>query len=499
MMLVMVLTGISVGSATVSRFVKRVQNLEIHLVGAFLGMALWTGVAMEGILLISEWSVRQTGLQSIDQFLLRQVGTGALLFPLAFLSGALFPLATRLLDPRARDADATQVARVCAWNTLGALLGALAAGFAIAPRFEFFHALDLLAAANAVVAAALAAVFIALAATGRRLRYTLAAIGITALALAGWGLQRVRSESPLVAEFHHRYPDMEMISHRPGLQGVTSVIRDRGEELADHLFVNGLGMTVKLTDTKMMAHLPLLLHEQPDETLVICFGMGTTYRSALAHGGRVTAVELVREVADAFPLFFADAEQIRRNPRGRILINDGRNFLTLSRGLFDVITIDPPPPIDAAFVSQLYSREFVELARSRLKPDGIFAHWIPFPGTKAGVDDAETFQMLLATVTDVFAHVWVIPSYQQVGLHVLASSQPLQLDPERIASRLADPMISADLQEWDAVPSAYFAELQPAPLVTGTLGLLTDDRPRIEFYLLRSWTRGIEKPRMSLW
>ncbi len=144
-----------------------------------------------------------------------------------------------------------------------------------------------------------------------------------------------------------------------------------------------------------MAHLPMLVHPNPEDTLVICFGMGTSYRSAITHGGRVTTVELVDEVFAAFDHFFDDADEVRVYPDGRMITNDGRNFLKLTRDRYDVITIDPPPPIDGAGVGHLYSYDFLELARARLKPDGIMAHWIPAPHAKARAARVRT----LATYT----------------------------------------------------------------------------------------------------
>ncbi len=63
------------------------------------------------------------------------------------------------------------------------------------------------------------------------------------------------------------------------------------------LLVNGYGMTWLTPITKMMAHLPLaFLDRSPQDALVICFGMGTTFRSLHSWGIPVTAVELVPSV-----------------------------------------------------------------------------------------------------------------------------------------------------------------------------------------------------------
>ena len=137
-------------------------------------------------------------------------------------------------------------------------------------------------------------------------------------------------------------------------------------------------MTALAPATKFMAHLPLMLHEGESKTvLIICFGMGTTYRSALSWNVETTAVELVPSVKDAFPFYHADAPQVLKNPKGRIVVDDGRRFLSRTREKFDVIVIDPPPPIEAAGSSLLYSEEFYALAKARLKPNGIVATWVP--------------------------------------------------------------------------------------------------------------------------
>ena len=91
------------------------------------------------------------------------------------------------------------------------------------------------------------------------------------------------------------------------------------------LLVNGVGMTVLTPATKMMAHLPAaLLPRRPRNGLVICFGMGTSFRSLRTWDIPVTAVELVPGVPRLFPYFHPDAAQILAQPGARVVIDDGR-------------------------------------------------------------------------------------------------------------------------------------------------------------------------------
>lgn len=483
LILVVYLGGIAAGSWVMSLVVGALRFLPGWLVGLQLAMGIWT---IGGIRLFRALGVHLATFNftmvPVSRLLLHSLEAASLLLPLAFASGAVFPVATRILDPRCEDAQGRSIARAYAWNTIGALLGSLLAGFGIAAFFDYFSALYAVAGLYGLTALGAAA---ALAMGRPERRAAVATLLAAAAALVAVAAAGTRQAGRLAFDG----PTREVVFHRPGIQGVTTVVRERGAPLADSLLVNGKGMTVKITDTKTMAHLPMLIHPAPEKTLVICFGMGTTYRSAISHGGEVTVVELVAEVLAAFDHFFADAERVRAYPRGRMVVDDGRNFLLLTRERYDVITIDPPPPIDGAGVNHLYSRELLELARDRLDDDGIMAHWIPLPGSLAGVDDGETFEMLLATFIDVFPHAAALRGFHGVGVHVLGSSQPIELDRERLAARLAAPAVAEDVGEWDAVPLEYFLGLKRLePLAEP--GRVTDDRPRLEFGLLRAWRAG---------
>jgi spermidine synthase len=74
----------------------------------------------------------------------------------------------------------------------------------------------------------------------------------------------------------------------------TATVISAGEGMQKRLLVNGVGITSLDVITKFMAHLPLAFHSGESESvLIICFGMGTTYRSALSWEIKTTAVELV--------------------------------------------------------------------------------------------------------------------------------------------------------------------------------------------------------------
>ena len=254
------------------------------------------------------------------------------------------------------------------------------------------------------------------------------------------------------------------------------------------LLVNGVGITSLTPITKVMVHLPLaFLTGPPRSVLVICFGMGTSFRSALAWDVPTSAAELVPSVPDLFGFYHADGPALLASPLAHVVVDDGRRYLERSADQYDLITIDPPPPVEAAGSSLLYSREFYALARLRLRPGGIVQQWVP---------GGEPLILISVTraLTESFRYVRVFRSVEGWGHHLLASDTPF---PERSAADLASrlpPRAAADLVEWfvDAEPRQVFEvllaqEVPPAAILAASPDAppITDDRPFNEYYLLR--------------
>jgi spermidine synthase len=254
------------------------------------------------------------------------------------------------------------------------------------------------------------------------------------------------------------------------------------------LLVNGIGMTILTPITKFMVHLPMAFHKGPPKSaLVICFGMGTTYRSALSWNIDTTVVELVPSVTKDFGFFHADAERAINDPNGHIITDDGRRFLKRTDKKFDVIVVDPPPPVQAAGSSLLFSKEFYDLAKQHLKPGGIVQMWFP------GDNEPATAQAVIRSIYESFPYVRGFPSVRGWGIHLLASMEPIeQLDAEQLTARMPE-SAKEDLVEWNDSKDAMAylnkvitnevsipALLNPDPKIQ-----ITDDKPFNEYFLIR--------------
>jgi len=267
---------------------------------------------------------------------------------------------------------------------------------------------------------------------------------------------------------------------------VASVI-SFGAQMDKSLLVNGVGMTKLTPITKFMSHLPLSFHQGPPKSvLIICFGMGTTYRSALSWDVDTTVVELVPSVAKSFKFYYPDADRLIQNPKGRIVTDDGRRYLNRCGKKFDVIVVDPPPPIEAAGSSLLFSRDFYELAKQHLNTNGILQMW--FPG-----GELATAQAVTRSIVESFPYVRGFPSVWGSGVHLLASFEPIPvLDAKQLIARMP---VSArqDMEEWDSSQDAvaYLSAVitneynLPQGLNPDTSIQVTDDQPYNEYFLLR--------------
>ena len=396
----------------------------------------------------------------------------ASLMPFCFILGYLTP---SLIDKLAQG-DPASTGRAYALNILGCILGPLTASYLLLPFLGVQASLTLLAIPYLAVFPWL---------TGRKswkvLHWTLSSAFLLALGFSGFA--------------SYTFENAVGWDHPP-----VKVIRDYsattvacGENSEKRLYVNGIILTRLTPVTKVMAHLPLFcLPHRPQNGVVICFGMGTTFRSMASWGIDTTAVELIPGVRDFFGYFYPGESKILNSPGSRVVIDDGRRFLMRTKEMFDVVTIDPPPPVEAAASSLLYSREFYIIVKSRLKPGGIFQQWMP-PG------EIISGQATLRALVEVFTHVRVFRGIGGKGEHFLASESPIILpNEETIKTRMPD-SARKDLVEWPSLPDfhVYCTKLPKTELPINSLlnpdhgVVLTDNSPVNEYFFLRRMKRRL--------
>ena len=466
LILTLVLIGIATGSALTLRLFEKSKAVLLTLGLTQLGMSLGATFSLfansHAIELNQLWTVLLT------------------ILPAAICMGMTFPIVAKL--PHAAIQRGQFIGTAYAWNTVGSLAGPIVAGFVLLAHFGTIHTILILAFINGAAGIAL----FALEESGGRQPARIAAIGIAVLAIlviAGLYQSDALLSRSLARNVEKFRAQGYAFSYKE--DETAAVLAFKNKSGTDSgLLVDGVGMTGLGDETKLMAHIPLLVHPDPKDMLVIAFGMGTTYRSALSYGINVDAVELVPSVPAMLPVFFSDADDVLQNSRGHIIINDGRNYVRLTEKRYDVIGVDPPPPVNAAGTTVLYSREFYEQGKKALRPGGLFTQWL-FYGSRH--DD---FQMLVKSYIEVFPYVEVFRSPNNIGVYLVGSERPINHMGAWVTSRLATPSVNKDINEWSQWKPSVLQDLYLGDrelLVhysRGAIGV-SDDHPRTEYFLLR--------------
>jgi spermidine synthase len=127
---------------------------------------------------------------------------------------------------------------------------------------------------------------------------------------------------------------------------------------------------------RLLGLLPVLLHRDAQDICIIGLGSGVTVASALAPGTVRSAdvVEISPEVVTASSFFERENGGVLGAPGVRLIVGDGRSHLLLTSRRYDVIVSEPSNPWMAG-IAALFTREFFEAARARLKPDGVICQW----------------------------------------------------------------------------------------------------------------------------
>ncbi len=232
-----------------------------------------------------------------------------------------------------------------------------------------------------------------------------------------------------------------------------------------------------------LVHPAMLAHPDPQDIFIAGGGEGATLRDVLMHSTVKKAVmvdideEVVRLCRKYLPTFHRGAFDDRR---AQVLYDDARKYIAETKSRFDVAVIDLVDPMEGGPASLLYSREFYQLVKNKLKPGGIMV----VQSGQSGWINLQNFCAINRTLKGIFKIVCpyqvYVPSFVDMwGFHTASDNlDPTRLSPREINNRIAL-RLSGNLRSYDGIAHRGLFSL-PKRLrqrLSRTRRVITDESP----------------------
>jgi spermidine synthase len=461
------LLGFSVGSYLVSRMIDLRRNLE----GLFSRVCILTALSGAVVLFlfqrfqaVSDWLAISL---SVDLRILSLAMAFVVSFVPAVFMGILFPLGLRIYAKDVHRIGA-KAGNIFLSNTAGCVLGSLLTGFVLIPFVGMWNTTLILVNLSLLLSLVL---FLRERSFSRPDWAALLLVCVLANLL-------VFSDSK---SFHKEMKGLDLIYYAEGLSGTVTVVEGKDYR---GIFVDGQNVSgtdpVLVADSKMLAHLPLLLSHEPQAALTVGYGTGTTSGSMLLHDVAVDAAEIEEKIIEAAPLFSKINYQSYANPDLQIVLDDARNYIDVVDKKFDVIVTDVTN-LKYKRNPYLYTRDYFQVMQNALTEEGIAAAWLPLGGISF-----QDLRILIATFDKVYPHttVWYFTPYPTHFIIVVGTPQQTAIDLNELARKMDK--VKNDLQTirvnnaYEIAAMLLLGERDVDGLVAGAR-IHTDNHPILEF------------------
>lgn len=464
-MLAAFLTGIALGGGLAARLTANRRQASLAFAASQMGIALlsvgiyaWMSPAMP-----AEATRTALALYAI-----------AVMLPATIFIGATFPLAVRILAQHESEAGQA-TARIYSWNTIGAISGAILAGFVIIPELEFAGAIRLAVLVNLSIACWTALM------VAPRSRFRTAGY-VTALLIALLIYHPARPQAVLyrTGSIPDSIETPRELFFGVGRSSTVLLLEADGQYF---LRTNGLpeasivakGGLTSQDATKWLGALPVVARPRAQDMLLIGLGAGVALEAVPPSVRRIDVIELEAAVIEANRVLAEHRNyDPLADPRVTIVINDARNALRLTSKTYDIIVSQPSHPWTAG-ASHLFTRNFMAEVKGHLTRDGVFVQWM----NSEYLDEA-LLRGLAATLRSEFDYVRLYQPSAQV-LVFLASNDRLDLELDLAAS--GEPLRS-QFSHFAGIGLASIEDLLVALMLdeiglanfTGPAPISTDDR-----------------------
>lgn len=492
------LGGIALGSYVVARYIDRLKDpvFWFFVVTSVLGLFVLLATPLFSFLpfiFIHVFSLSNGSfwpLQFMEFFIIGIV----LLIP-TLLMGAAFPLVSKICAQ-----DHTKMGRsigiVYFANTIGAILGPLATGFIFIPLFGVETSIFISAFLYIVIAVLiLHFVHFKRPIIKTYIRGGFAFAVLVSCLLPGWNKNILNSGVYMYAPLYlheglsKEMPNRDLLFYKEGIVSTVGVKKNIANSVLT-LTIDGKADASTGDDMGtqlILGHLPLLLHPDPKDVLVVGLGSGVTLGAVEQYSGvkSIDLVEIEPTVVEANSYFSQYNHNALADSRLNIDINDARNMLLTHDKKYDVITAEPSNPWVSGSAN-LFTKEQFELYKDSLKPGGIMMQWAHVYKLRP-----EEVATIIATFQLVFPHTVLWQSESAEDIFLIGTEEPLMIDFKKWEADIAQNKIKQDLSQVGLddpyLLLSYFAfNEEGVRNFSDGATIHTDNRPVLEFLAPRS-------------
>lgn len=474
------LSGIFLGSIFCAKVVDKFKQPFL----AFGAIQIYVGIGcIVSIVLCRQlpmWNLQLNALfpNAAYSVWIRFLLAEAILLPLTLFLGALFPIVIKCTTSDIKHI-ASSVGTVYSANTMGAIIGSVVAGFVLIPQFGVEKTLLIATGANMIVGT-----IMVFAQSDAKLSHKMTYVIFGALVFVGFITNPNSAEDKkqlLVAQSARRamrdgydvfkkdspwrssIDRTKLVFYKDGPCSNVAVLRFAdGDKVGNYsLLTNGCvdaSDGADMSQQVLLASYPMLFRPNARRACVIGWGSGVTISELLNFPiTSVTAVELEPAVIEAAKVFNKYTNEPEKNPRVKVEINDGRNFLLATTQKYDIIVSEPSNPWQVG-VCNLFTQEYFKTVKDRLTPDGVLSLWLQLAEVSP-----DSVKSVLAALDRNFDYCLALCS-DSTNLVVLASQTPIRADYKALQEVFENPYIVRALDKAQITsPEAVLSRMAMTP------------------------------------
>lgn len=254
---------------------------------------------------------------------------------------------------------------------------------------------------------------------------------------------------------------------------------------------NFIGSNKEVEGNEYFSHLILTQHPKPKNILLIGGGLNGLIFEILKYPSieKIEYVELDPKLVEIqkkyIPVYLIKALE---NPKVKIHLTDGRQFLKETQQKYDVVIFNLPNP-STALINRFYTQEAFKEAKEILEEEGVFAFSLFAPIDYLSQEAKDLVSLINQTLESVFEKTLVLP--EETEILFLASKETLVDDPKIIKSRFQESKITTSFVTPDyleyRLTSPQIKKIKAIIKNQGTEKVNLDFQPLAYFYESAFW------------